>query len=384
MHGARFRLAALATAAVLGASGLTHGAAGRAAAPTPPPPDAAPAPSAPSPRDYPEVLPGGRLEFPADEGSHPDYRTEWWYVTGWLSTSDGRPLGFQVTFFRTRPTLDTANPSAFAARQVVIAHAAVSDPAHGRLWHAQRIARAGFGLADAAIGRTDVHVRDWFLRAAGTAFMTRVSADDFGYALRLERVQPPLANGRDGYSQKGPAPESASWYYSVPHLRVTGTLTRSGRTETVTGSAWLDHEWSSAYLDADSAGWDWTGLNLDDGGALMAFRIRDRDGGTRWAAGTLRAADGGTTAFGPSDVEFVPGRAWRSPRTGIEYPVEWRLRAGTLELGLVPLLDDQESDSRLTTGAVYWEGAVTATRDGRRVGRGYLELTGYGEPLRLR
>jgi predicted secreted hydrolase len=334
--------------------------------------------------DYPAVLPGATLRFPQDEGSHPEYRTEWWYVTGWLQTEDGAPLGFQVTFFRTRPTLDVQNPSAFTARQVVIAHAAVSDPGRGRLWHDQRIARAGFGLAGAAVGRTDVHVRDWHLRAEGAAFTTTVRADEFAYSLRLERRQPPLVNGRGGYSQKGPAPESASWYYSVPHLEVSGTVTRAGRTQRVTGSAWLDHEWSSAYLDPESAGWDWTGLNLDDGGALMAFRIRDKRGVQRWAAGTLRTGDGRTTTFGPADVEFVPGRTWRSPRTGILYPVEWRLRAGTLELGLVPLMDDQESDSRITTGAVYWEGAVTATREGRRVGRGYLELTGYGEPLRLR
>lgn len=334
--------------------------------------------------DYPAVLPGGALRFPDDEGSHPDYRTEWWYVTGWLQTERGEQLGFQVTFFRTRPTLDTQNPSAFAARQVVIAHAAVSDPGRGRLWHAQRIARAGFGLAGAAAGRTDVHVRDWDLRTSGNAFTTRVAAEDFAYELRLERTQPPLVNGREGYSQKGPAPESASWYYSIPHLRVSGTLTRGERSERVTGTAWLDHEWSSAYLDAESAGWDWTGLNLDDGGALMAFRIRDKAGRTRWAAGTLRTADGRETAFGPQDVAFSPGRTWRSSRTGIVYPVEWTLRAGELELGLVPLFDDQESDSRMTTGAVYWEGAVTAMRGGRRVGRGYLELTGYGDPLRLR
>jgi predicted secreted hydrolase len=333
---------------------------------------------------YPDVTPGARVALPGDAGAHPEFRTEWWYVTGWLATRAGAPLGFQVTFFRTRPTLETENPSAFAARQLLIAHAALSDPARGRLWHDQRIARAGFGLAAAATGRTDVALRDWSLSDRGGRLEAVVRAEGFGFALVLEPRAAPLPNGVAGYSQKGPAPTSASLYYSVPQLRVTGTLERGGRRETVTGSAWLDHEWSSAYLDAAAVGWDWIGLNLEDGGALMAFRMRDADGRARWAGGTLRSADGAVRSLARDEVRFVPGRRWRSPRTGVEYPVEWQVAAGGLELALVPLLDDQESDSRATTGAVYWEGAVEARAAGQAVGRGYLELTGYGERLRLR
>ena len=333
---------------------------------------------------YPDVTPGARVALPADAGAHPEFRTEWWYVTGWLATADGAPLGFQVTFFRTRPTPDTANPSAFAARQVLIAHAAVSDPKRGRLWHDQRILRAGFGLAEAATGRLDVHVRDWALVDRGGVIEATLQAEDFGFTLALAPGGPALLNGTGGYSQKGPAPESASLYYSVPQLAVTGTLERGGRREPVTGRAWLDHEWSSAYLDAEATGWDWIGINLDDGGALMAFRMRDAAGRTRWAGGTLRAADGRVLILAPGDVRFEPGRRWRSPRTAIEYPVEWRITAGSREFEVTPLMDDQESDSRATTGAVYWEGAVSVRVAGRSAGRGYLELTGYGDRLRLR
>ena len=333
---------------------------------------------------YPDVRPGLELRWPDDEGSHPDFRTEWWYVTGWLETAAGRPLGFQLTFFRTRPLPVMANPSAFAARQILIAHAAISDPDHGHLWHAQRIAREGFGLAAAAVGRTDVQLRDWALTAAGSTLEARVEGPEFGYELHLERSQPPLANGRGGYSQKGPAAQSASRYYSLPQLRVTGRVRRGGTMVAVTGTAWLDHEWASAYLDADSVGWDWVGLNFADGGALMAFRIRGRQGTQRWAGGTLRRADGSIVSFAPDEIAFRPGRRWRSPRSGVDYPVAWQLRAGELTLELEPLMDDQESDSRLTTGAIYWEGAVRASAAGRPLGRGYLELTGYGEALRLR
>ncbi len=151
----------------------------------------------------------------------------------------------------------------------------------------------------------------------------------------------------------------------------------------VSGTAWLDHEWSSEVLAADAAGWDWVGINLADGGALMAFRIRAKSGTTLWAGGTLRERDGRVRALAPGDIAFRPVRHWRSPRTGVEYPVAFALRAGTLDLVLEPLIDDQELDSRASVGTVYWEGAVRALAAGREAGRGYLELTGYWRPLRV-
>jgi predicted secreted hydrolase len=332
---------------------------------------------------YPAVVPGRVFEFPRDFGAHPDFRTEWWYATGWLDSAEGEQLGFQVTFFRTRPDVPEDSPSAFAARQLVIAHAALSDPARGRLWHEQRIARATHGLAGAAEGDTDVWLDRWRLKREAGRYIARVAGEELSFELTLAPTQPPLLNGEAGFSRKGREPGSASYYYSLPQLAVSGEVVRAGRRVAVTGEAWLDQEWSTALLDPEATGWDWIGLNLDDGGALMAFRLRDGRGGSHWAAGSWRRADGTLVTFGPEEVEFVPGRRWRSPRTGIEFPVEWRIRAGNHAVDLVPLMDDQESDSRFTTGAVYWEGAVRARAAGREVGRGYLELTGYGELLRL-
>jgi predicted secreted hydrolase len=332
---------------------------------------------------YPAVVPGHSLEFPRDFGAHPDFRTEWWYVTGWLESGDGETLGFQLTFFRTRPDVPQDNPSAFAARQLIIAHAALSDPARGRLWHEQRIARASHGLAGATEGDTDVWLDRWRLRREGGGYVARVAGEQLSFDFTLQPTQAPMLNGDAGFSRKGREPGSASYYYSLPHLAVRGDVTRDGRRVTVTGSAWLDQEWSTALLDREATGWDWIGINLHDGGALMAFRLRDAAGGSHWAAGSWRRPDGTLATFGPGEIEFAAGRRWRSPRTGIEFPVEWRVRAGPLELDLLPLMDDQESDSRYTTGAVYWEGAVRARSGGRELGRGYLELTGYGEPLRL-
>ena len=152
----------------------------------------------------------------------------------------------------------------------------------------------------------------------------------------------------------------------------------------MTGEAWFDHEWSSDVMDEQARGWDWMGVNLDDGGALMAFRMRGADGNARWSAATLRAADGSVQVFAPADVTWTPTRRWRSPRTGAEYPVAWRVRVGGREFELEPLLDDAELDSRSSTGTIYWEGPVRVKgTDGRSAGRGYLELTGYAGRLDL-
>jgi predicted secreted hydrolase len=333
---------------------------------------------------YAAVTAGHRLVFPADHGSHPQFRTEWWYVTGWLTTEHGEPLGFQVTFFRTKPDIDENNPSAFAPHQLLIAHCAISDPKRGRLWQDQRIRRAGMGLAEAATGDTHVWIDNWSLKRGTAAYTAKIDAEDFAVDLTLIETQALLLNGDSGVSRKGPSPSAASYYYSVPHLRVTGAVTRQGSTDRVAGEAWLDHEWSSEYLDSQAVGWDWIGIDLADGAALMAFRIRGPQGEQRWAGGTLRGGDGQVQILQPADVEFHAGRHWTSPRTRIAYPVQWRVRAGSREFDLEPLLDDQENDTRLSTGAIYWEGAVRAYEQGRLVGRGYLELTGYGERLRLR
>lgn len=334
-------------------------------------------------RDYAAVVPGYRLRFPYDEGSHPGFRIEWWYITGWLERADRAPIGFQVTFFRTRPEVERANPSTFSPRQIVIAHAALSEAARGRLVHDQTLARAVFGLAGADEGRTHVWIDDWSLTQKDASYAVRIPAREFALELTLSARQPPLLQGDEGYSRKGPRPGSASYYYSIPHLAAAGGVIEKGRRYAVSGTAWLDHEWSSSYMDERASGWDWIGINLDDGGALMAFRMRERESGTLWAGGAYRNAAGIRRAFTPDEVAFTPLRSWRSPRTGASYPVAFRVKAGDLEVAIDALMDDQEHDTRATVGTVYWEGAVTARIAGKIVGRGYLELTGYWRAMNL-
>jgi len=333
--------------------------------------------------DYPAVTRAQKLTFPRDHGAHPQHRTEWWYITGWMSDEHGGEFGVQVTFFRSRPGVQEDNPSAFAPKQLLFAHAALADTRLGRLRHDQRAAREGLGLAGADTSTTQVWIEDWSLQLTPEGYRAHIAARDFGMQLEFRPVQPILLEGDAGYSRKGPLPRQASYYYSWPHIAVEGTVAVQGSTLRATGQAWLDHEWSSEYLASEAAGWDWLGINLADGGALMAFRMRDEHGRDLWAGGTWRDASGRTRVFVPGDIRFQTLRTWRSPRTNAEYPVAMRVSAGPMTLRLDPLMPDQELDSRATTGTLYWEGAVRAFDEGREIGRGYLELTGYASALRL-
>ena len=303
---------------------------------------------------YPRVTPRA-LVFPRDYGAHPAFRTEWWYLTGWL---DG-PRGFQLTFFRARPEEQSDNPSTFNPRQLLFAHAALSDPRRGHLLHDQLAARAGHELAEAETGRTAVWIDDWSLVQESERYQAKVAARDFAFDLALTSRML-VRQGERGFSRKGYRPDEASYYYSQPQLAVSGKV--NGRD--VSGTAWLDHEWSSAYLAPEAAGWDWAGINLDNGESLMAFQMRAKSGGIHYA---------------PPGVTMRPLRWWTSPRTGVAYPVSMEVNGLRLE----PLLDDQELDARASVGTIYWEGAVRAYRNQAEVGRGYLELTGYWQPMKL-
>jgi predicted secreted hydrolase len=268
----------------------------------------------------------------------------------------------------------------------LFAHAALSDPDRSRLLLAERSARTGFGLARAEQGTLDVAIDAWSLKQEGDAsYRTRAQGEDFELDLIFERTQPPLLNGKSGFSQKSSKPSNASYYYSLPHLAVTGEILLGERRVSVRGEAWMDHEWSTEFLDPSAHGWDWIGINLENGGALMASRIRRADRSSLWSFASLRLRpEGHTEIFAPENIEWTPIRHWRSARTGVSYPVEWRVRVGTRTLRIVPSMDDQESDTRSSTGTIYWEGAVRALDETNRViGRGYLELTGYGSRLKM-
>ena len=337
------------------------------------------------------ALPAKTLTFPRDRGAHPDFKTEWWYITG-HALSAGREFGFQLTFFRSRIDSTQALTSKFAAKQLMFAHAAITDVQGKKLWHDQRIARAGFDVAFASENDTDIKLRDWTLktgekgkdRGKGKGYTAELPASNFGLKLKFVETQPLLLQGKNGLSRKGPEEKQASYYYSQPQLATTGSLRVQDKTFEVSGTAWLDHEWSQEILAPGVVGWDWIGMNLADGSALTAFRLRDKDGGAVWDGGSFRSADQSLYVFSRGEVIFRPTRFWKSPLTQTSYPVEWIVRTPADFYTVRALVDNQELDSRQSTGAIYWEGLCELwSSNGEIVGRGYLEMTGYAKPLQM-
>ena len=329
------------------------------------------------------ALPAKALTFPRDHGAHPELRTEWWYITGHASAGDRR-FGFQVTFFRSRVDATKDMRSAFAAKQLLFAHAALTDVQGRKLWHDQRIARQGFGIAEAALDDGALRLRDWSLERKGDTWHARLPAAGFSIDVQCAPTQPVLLQGRGGLSRKGPEPEQASYYYSLPQLAVRARIGLQGREMAAEGRAWLDHEWSEALMHPEAVGWDWIGMNLDDGSALTAFRLRRKDGTGLWDGGSFRSAKGDLYIASKGETEFKPQRRWTSALSGATYPVEWIVRTPADFYTVRAVIDNQELDSRASTGAIYWEGlAELIDSNGRPVGRGYLEMTGYAQRLRM-
>ena len=335
---------------------------------------------------------GRVLRFPRDHGAHLGAAIEWWYVTGELRTPQEQRLGFQITFFRSRTGLAEGLDSRFAARHLLFAHAALTDLHARKHLHAQRIARWSGDerspLARAALHDTDLLLGGWTLQRqqAGTLsrYTTTFGMEGNQLQLQLQATQPPLLQGDAGFSRKGPDEAQASHYLSEPQLAVQGTLRRDGASLAVRGRAWLDHEWSNQLMHPEAVGWDWIGMNLDDGSALTAFLLRRADGSSLWAGGSFRAADGKLQVFDPGSVRFTPGRIWASPASGARYPLQWTVDTPAGRFEVRSLLDAQELDSRGSTGTVYWEGlSELLDAQQRRVGSGYLEMTGYAGRLRL-
>ncbi|HVO41522.1 MAG TPA: lipocalin-like domain-containing protein, partial [Aggregatilineales bacterium] len=271
------------------------------------------------------------FKFPQDYGAHPDFQTEWWYYTGNLADSAGRLFGFELTIFRraVAPALPERQ-SDWATNQIYFADFALSDIADSRFYTKQRFSRGAAGLAGAEVDpRVHIWINDWSMTAqdAAASVMRLKAADDpIAIDLTTTQTKPPTLEGDRGLSAKSTEPGNASYYYSLTHLLTQGTLTVSGTTFTVTGTTWMDHEFSTSVLGKDAAGWDWFALKLDDDRELMLYRIRHRDGGVDVTSnGTLVNADGTYTHLALSDFTIESPEHWTSPKTGAVYPSRWKV-----------------------------------------------------------
>lgn len=345
---------------------------------------------------YPVATEGRDFEFPRDHGPHPEFRNEWWYVTGNLDSAAGKRFGYELTIFRfaLSPALQQADESGSAWRtnQVYIGHLAVTDPGRKRFHVTQRFSRGSLGLAGATTQPLRVWLDDWSIGAVRSAANTpgqaefglpwrlRAEDDEFAVTLTLVPRKAPVLNGIDGWSQKAATDGNASYYYSVTRLETEGTMRIGDDEFPVRGSSWLDREWGNSALSRDQEGWDWFALQLSDGSELMFYCLRRNDGTPdTHSAGTLTLADGSSAHVSRDDLVIDVLATWDSPLGG-RYPARWRLETPRFELALdvVPVLDAQELDATVR----YWEGAVdvSGTRASLPVtGRGYVELTGYAD-----
>jgi predicted secreted hydrolase len=327
------------------------------------------------------------LAFPRDHGSHDDARVEWWYVTGQLEAEGGGRWGYQLTFFRTG-LLDEpreARRSRFAARDLYLAHFALTEASGGVFRFAERIHRTGPGAALAREDRLRVVNEDWTLEELGGRFVlhardgTPEGGDELSLLLVPEKAA--VLHGTNGLSRKGPEPDAVSRYVSVTRLATSGWLTSKGKSAAVTGTSWLDHEWGPGSIGKDAAGWDWFAVQLADGRDLMLYRMRAKDGkGTPFSSGTLVGKDGRAAPLAAADFSIEETATWRSPRSGAVYPARWTLRvpSAALTLDVVPLAADQELVTEKSTRVTYWEGACDVRGPaGAVTGRAYVEMTGY-------
>lgn len=335
------------------------------------------------------------LRFPEDHGTHPGFRTEWWYYTGNLRSSEGDAFGFQLTFFRRQTTpprreYTRSSPSSrWRTDQVFAAHAALSDISGGTFLQAERMSRAVLGLAGVLQDRhsTTVFLGNWAAAPGPQTHTLKVDTGQFALDLTLRPLKAPVLHGDSGYCRKGRMPQSAGCYYSFTRLEATGTIDLRGRRRSVRGTAWMDHEFSSAPLEEDLAGWDWFSLQFSDNTELMVYLMREKDGSWSTASsGTFVDASGGTTRLESTDIEPRVLAHWNSPDSGARYPQKWSLRILPLDMEITvdSSLRSQEMRSAGTTGVTYWEGSVAArgTRAGTPVdAQGYMELTGYDKPL---
>jgi predicted secreted hydrolase len=336
-----------------------------------------------------------RPAFPEDHGPHPDYRTEWWYYTGNLADGLKRRFGFQLTFFRSalQPPENRdrwpAPASAWRTDQIYLAHAAITDIDEGRHLQAEQMARAALSLAgaDQTAGTTTIHLHTWQAVIGPDGHHLTAETDEFSLDLDLTPAKPPVTHGDAGYSRKGQSPEQASCYYSFTSLAAAGNLSVADRQYTVLGSAWMDHEFSTAPLPPGVTGWDWFSLQLSDRTEVMLYMLRQADGTmTPASSGSLVHPSGQVRHLRLEEVSIQPLAYWTSPHSGARYPVKWRVTIASLavELTVEASLGDQEMRTPRSTGVTYWEGSVQAggIHGGVVVsGVGYVELTGYAEPF---
>ncbi len=311
---------------------------------------------------------------------------QWWRCTGHLRARDGRRFDFTLAIFRyggfvSDERARTANR--WAGGTTFSATLGIVDESQRTFVQDERRERA-LGIASAAADRLAIRIADWTLaanaRAANAPVTLRAGTDSVKLDLRLLPTKPAFAFA-DGEVDR-------------PSLRARGTLVVDRRRVDVRGDAWLDTTFGTRARAAGAIGWNRYCIELDDGRAMLYETERRSDGTSLRVRATLvgRAGEVGPLplpggSLGPG-VATKARAGWRSLRTGARYPNIWSLNLPSLDMqiSLEPVLYEQEIVAH--GGVPFWSGAVEIYdvrpgSDGLRLGRGYVELTGYAPPVAL-
>ncbi len=332
--------------------------------------------------------PGLRYEFPRDHHVHADFKTEWWYFTGNLTTASGGRYGYELTFFRQgiRPPQERgATTSRFVVGDLKFAHFTVTDPAGRTFLFDQKTSRGSFGEAGFGAGERLAWIDGWELQMQPDGAFD-LTAQMTGAKLELHLVprKAPVIHGANGISEKAAGEGHASYYYSITRLTTTGELQLGHERLTTMGESWFDHEWATNQLAPGQAGWNWLSAQCDDGSELMLYQMRlTNDAIDPISSGTFIRADGRSVSLTNADFQMTPTAFWKSPTTAANYPISWKVTVPREQLAftIAPVLLNQEL---VLAPIVYWEGAfdLEGAHEGHEVGgHGYLELTGYAGPL---
>jgi predicted secreted hydrolase len=325
---------------------------------------------------YAQVTPGKRFVFPEDHGPHDGFRIEWWYITANLKDDKGQPFGVQWTLFRSalpRTSATDDDNHGWRNRNLWMGHAAVTSA--GAHHATERYARGGVEQAGVTLSPFSAWIDDWSLSSQGSAedpladMQLQARGPQFSYRLHLTSSKPLVLQGNQGFSQKSEEGQ-ASYYYSQPFFDADGSVTIDGKAYQVTGSAWLDREWSSQPLTANQTGWDWFSVHLEDGAQVMLYRMRQKQG-EPYLTGTWINADGSTEQLAGKDISLTPTTT--TDVAGHKMPTRWSVKIPGKDLDIITTALNPNAWMNLRIP--YWEGPVTLS--GSHKGVGYLEMTGY-------
>jgi predicted secreted hydrolase len=331
-----------------------------------------------------QVVPGRTFDFPKDHGSHPEFETEWWYYTGHLVSENNETFGFQLTFFRVgiHPEEGSRSPrSAWHTHSVHLAHFALTDDKNRKFYHYEKTNRESFDMAGAKNDHLHVWNGSWESRMSGSDILLSVKTEDVDLELGVSSLKPVILQGSEGFSRKGAEPGEASYYYSYTRLNGSGELkVKNQKYNIKAASVWMDREFTSSKLAQATQGWDWFAIQLDSGEDIMVYQLRDKNNNpNEFSSGSYIDQEGNKTHLDHTDFQIKVLSYWKSPKSGIAYPSEWKIsvRGSGKELHIKPSIPDQELITQKSTGVNYWEGRCLVYENGKHAGNAYVELVGY-------